>query len=798
FKENSDKLDVASALNRWQIEKRGVECVHEKDAVIEWPEDKSPYPGLEWFTQEYAPLFFGRDQEVKRLVEMLNRPDGRFLIVSGPSGSGKSSLVGAGLWQALIKDGQLRTNQYPQWLRITPADDRGGPFLSLAAGLLHVFPQIPDRKAFASTLASKPTAFVEHITRRLSRGQELVLFVDGLEELFTQTSLSGDIQSFLSWLVTKSGEPQNRLRVVVTVQTEYLERLKAESQKIQQMIDEGLQLAIGPVSPPALREMIEKPACETNYKFESDLVDRILKDVDGVSNPLPLVGYVLKQLFVRQRDRIFRHDQYEAMGRVMGAIGYKADEEVKALGAGVESSLHKVFAELVYSDQSRPPMGKRARMAQFRSNEGVNSLIEKLSQPDCRVLVVSGEGDEQVVEVAHEKLLEAWPKLAEWLRDDNNKAFLIWKQQLRVAISKYEENKRDPDQLLRKLDLSKALDFVNKHQDWISQEEYAFINASRRRQLKKKVRVAGCVLLAVLGIWGDGWFRANEYRASEQRGLRILAFFMNGSYPLPMKPEMVKIPGGSFCMGDDVSTEQRKETLNATSCNGDQKSQDAKKTFEQRSREQRSRTPRHWVTVSPFQLGKYEVTFKQYDQYAIAKGERLPSDQGRGRGDQPVMDVTWKDAEAYAEWLSKKTGEKYRLPSEAEWEYAARHGNDQELWAGTSTDSQLDKYAWFIENSKSEPREVGKKEPNNYGLYDLSGNVWEWVQDCLHGTYDGAPSDGSAWLEENKGICQVRMIRGGSWFNDSELLRTFERGRLDVKSRTNGIGFRLAQDIDGP
>jgi formylglycine-generating enzyme len=112
-------------------------------------------------------------------------------------------------------------------------------------------------------------------------------------------------------------------------------------------------------------------------------------------------------------------------------------------------------------------------------------------------------------------------------------------------------------------------------------------------------------------------------------------------------------------------------------------------------------------------------------------------------------------------WLSEQTGKRYRLPSEAEWEYAARSSGKDEFWAGTSDESKLSEYAVFGTTKGTEP--VGTKKPNGLGLYDMSGNVWEWVEDCWHGDYNGAPTDGRPWKEENGGECGRRVIRGGSW-----------------------------------
>jgi formylglycine-generating enzyme required for sulfatase activity len=232
-------------------------------------------------------------------------------------------------------------------------------------------------------------------------------------------------------------------------------------------------------------------------------------------------------------------------------------------------------------------------------------------------------------------------------------------------------------------------------------------------------------------------------------------------------PEMIKIPGGSFLMGSLKSEQLRPE----------------------------SEGPQHEVTVRPFAIGKFAVTFEEYDKLAQATRSRQPKDfQSEERGRRPVIGVSWEDAVKYAEWLSHETGKHYRLPSEAEWEYAARAGT-QTRWSFGDEVSDLDKYAWWSVNSEGRAHPVGEKDANRWGLYDVHGNVWEWVQDCWHDNYHGAPTDGSAWEAQGGGDCGRRVLRGGSWFYEPGNLRSAYRSGYFADFRGNDIGFRLAQDL---
>ena len=165
--------------------------------------------------------------------------------------------------------------------------------------------------------------------------------------------------------------------------------------------------------------------------------------------------------------------------------------------------------------------------------------------------------------------------------------------------------------------------------------------------------------------------------------------------------------------------------------------------------------------------------------------------EGWGRGSQPVINVSWEDAVAYASWLSRRTGETYRLLSEAEWEYAARAGS-QARWSFGEDESRLGNFAWFSSNSGSRTQPVGGKTANGFGLYDMHGNVWEWVEDCYEAGYSEQPSDGSAFT---KSSCSDRVFRGCSWYVTPRYLRYADRIRNTPGYRGDILGFRLARTL---
>ena len=222
--------------------------------------------------------------------------------------------------------------------------------------------------------------------------------------------------------------------------------------------------------------------------------------------------------------------------------------------------------------------------------------------------------------------------------------------------------------------------------------------------------------------------------------------------------EMVSIPGGSFRMG--CTREQRE-------CYGDE-------------------NPVHEVQVRAFEIGRYEVT---QAVWAAVMGEN-PS-RFSDCAQCPVENVDWDDIQVFLKRLNEQTGSQYRLPTEAEWEYAARGGQQSRgyQYAGSN---DLDAVAWYEGNSGDKTHPVGQKEPNELGVYDMSGNVWEWVQDCWNDSYRGAPSDGRAW---ESGDCSVRVLRGGSWSSAPRNLRSADRSGDPSGDRYGDVGVRLARTL---
>jgi formylglycine-generating enzyme required for sulfatase activity len=222
-------------------------------------------------------------------------------------------------------------------------------------------------------------------------------------------------------------------------------------------------------------------------------------------------------------------------------------------------------------------------------------------------------------------------------------------------------------------------------------------------------------------------------------------------------PEMVRLPGGSFRMG---------------------------------SSDDPSEMPIHQVRIEAFALGRYPVTVGEWGQCVAAKACTVAL---QGDDSAPARNLSWADAKQYVDWLARSTGQPYRLPSEAEWEYAARAGTNTRYWWG-------EKVAPRMANCKGcgdpydsrQPVPVGSFSPNPFGLFDLAGGVAQWVADCWQSDYQGAPADGSPRTSPN---CRENVLRGGSWRSDASYVRSASRAHYDTGVRYPAHGFRVARSL---
>ena len=219
---------------------------------------------------------------------------------------------------------------------------------------------------------------------------------------------------------------------------------------------------------------------------------------------------------------------------------------------------------------------------------------------------------------------------------------------------------------------------------------------------------------------------------------------------------MIAIRGGSFAMGSNDDPTER---------------------------------PVHQVTIKPFSIGKYPVTVREWNECTAAKGCAF---MAIGKDNAPVSNVSWADAQQYVVWLAQAAKKPYRLPTEAEWEYAARGGTQSKYWWGDKLQPGMAGCKDCGDLAAEQPAKVGSFKPNQFGLYDMGGGIDQWVEDCWHRTYQGAPSDGSAWTGSD---CSSHVLRSGSWKNDSRYVRPSNRDGYDTNVRYPTHGFRVALSL---
>jgi formylglycine-generating enzyme required for sulfatase activity len=299
--------------------------------------------------------------------------------------------------------------------------------------------------------------------------------------------------------------------------------------------------------------------------------------------------------------------------------------------------------------------------------------------------------------------------------------------------------------------------------------------ATRRR---RRVQALVGLLALLLALGGLGWLKQAYLREQSHWRWTMLPDVLTAAAERKLKPgvefteckngcpSMVVLPAGSFMMGSKEEASPANER------------------------------PQHGVTIAkPFAAGKYEVTVGEW-QTCVEAGACPPYDWS-GLSDMPMAKVTWDEAVQYVAWLSRVTGKPYRLLSEAEWEYAVRAGTTT-LYSFGDDEAELRGYAWYKDNAKGRSHFAGLLKPNGFGLHDMHGNVAEYVQDCFHNSYDGAPGDGTPWMSGATPASRCgkyRVFRGGAWNDGAGNVRSASRSLFTHDQGANEIGFRVARDL---
>jgi formylglycine-generating enzyme required for sulfatase activity len=472
----------------------------------------------------------------------------------------------------------------------------------------------------------------------------------------------------------------------------------------------------------------------------------------------------------------------------LGGVLVERADAFLAGHAKSEDELRRIFTlKLATVREGEEPTRRRAVRSEFTDEQW--RLVSELADHPNRLLVTATpEGSETYAEVAHEAVFRRWDRLRDWI--DAEREFLAWRAALEGARRAWEatpERSKD-DALLMGVALAQAWGWFGKRREDLPAFDRDFIDQSVKRDSRtRRVRALLYALSVgiILGLVGwinqtyvkeqMNWYTTiRPYRianvdpyvltAEAEQALKPLTSFRECAQDCP---EMIVIPAGNFMMGSPA-TEWGRLALE---------------------------DPQHLVTIArSFAVAKFDVTFADWDACVSVGGCSQLEGSGFGRGTRPVVNVNWHEAQQYVAWFSKMTGRPYRLLTEAEWEYAARGGSTTAyFWGDEIGRGNANCSGCGSQWDNRGPSPVGSFRPNAFGLYDMAGNVWQMVQDCFHANYDGAPTDGSAWLLDN---CGSRVSRGGSWRFRPSTLRSAHRALYAPDVRFPAVGFRLGRTLN--
>jgi formylglycine-generating enzyme required for sulfatase activity len=739
-----------------------------------------PFRGLSYFREEDAPFFFGRESFSDLLSDKVRCRS--LVAVVGASGCGKSSVVRVGLLPRLRKSPCGRVYEMAT---LVPGDR---PMRALAAVLLPLLePKAADAdelerfervKRLAHYLATENDGLrdvAERVLEKQPGTDRLLLVVDQWEELYTLAEPT-QTQPFIEALLRATAVTP--LDVVLTLRGDFYGRALSHRFLADRLQDADVNL--GPMNREELHRAVVEPAGKVGLGYQPGLAERILEDVGDEPGNLPLLEFVLKGLWEARRGGELHHEAYDAMDGVEGAMARRAEEvwrSVREKGPQKEEKLRRVFLDLVHTEEGARDTRRRVQLDKLdqEASELAGQLVHER-------LLVTGRDEasgRETLEVAHEALIRHWERLRNWL--DADREFRAWRNRLVAGLADWERSgRKDSDTLLRGGPLAEAERWIGERGEDLSDDERAFIEAgstAARRRTRFKWCTVATVMLVLIGV--SAWF--SQYWLAELERRR----------PIELKMVTIRPDPKGFLMGAPEDDEEAFPI---------------------------EKPPHRVVFGHAFAIGKYEVTFEEYDKFAYATGRRLPSDTGFGGGMRPVINVTWEEAREYAKWLSKETGKKYRLPTEAEWEVAARAGTVTRRYWGDDPDLKeactyanvfdrgsekelksrygIDWKPFACEDGYATTAPAGSFKANRWELHDMLGNVWEWVQDCWHEDNSNAPRDGSAWLEKDGGDCRLRVVRGGSWSDRPRYVRASNRYGYDAGGRGGDVGFRLAQDVE--
>lgn len=819
-----DEIEVSFSAEGLARLRRGLEEAGLDPRYFAWPPPgdpaRPPYRGLLPLEAEDAGIFFGRDAQIIEALDALRglreRAPPRQFVILGASGAGKSSFLRAGLLPRLARDRDFLTLPVIRPERAVISGD-SGLVVSLdtalsRAGIVLSRPDLADAvMGGAERLAPLLRALAAQEMQPGFDGAAepkqptLLLPIDQAEELYAGEA-EEEARRFQALLRELLGRDSPPIIAALTIRSDSYERL--------QLDDDCAQARHTIVSLPPMRrgsyvDVVRGPARRLEetpraLEIEDALVDALLADVDSGSakDALPLLSFTLARLYEEfHAGGRLELAHYDALGRMKGSIEAAVERALAATAS--DPRLPKDRATqltllrqgmIPWLAEIDPDTGLARRRISRLSEIPAPSrpLIEHLV--DQRLVVADEtQRGEPSVEPAHEALLRQWGQLQGWLAEDAGLLAIV--ESVRRAARDWDGHGREDRWLAHAADRLAAADRLRERPDLaaglgpLDLDYLAACRAAEAAAGRRRVLVQSLIYTLLLGIIGGLllWINQDYVRERINWVWRMRPYMLANFSPHVLAaateralvpgdsfrecakncPSLIVIPPGRFLMGSPESERNRA----------------------------RNEGPRHEVTLArAFALSVYAVTFDEWDACVAVGGCRPVPDSGFGRGRLPVTNVTWDDAQTYVRWLSRMTGKTYRLPTEAEWEYAARAGTTTTYyWGDDLGTGHANCVTCGTPWDNRSPSPVGSFEPNPFGLYDMTGNVWQWVEDCLHPSYMGAPTDGSAWTN---GDCSLRGDRGGSWISQPSNLRIAFRGSYNAGSRNYSLGIRVARTLD--
>lgn len=766
-----------------------------------------PYRGLSYFRREDADRFFGRHEEVLQALHKLGYANEvtpettaippssvyyRWLQIHAASGAGKSSLVRAGMLPKIEQGLLWRRTGYADWKILEPLIPGEKPVEMLAEKLAKAFPQ-QDMDGWLGKLhqADKPAALAHALRPLLPAGSAVLLVVDQFEELFTLAEES-ERRQFDRLLATALADPDCPLFLISTIRSDFLDRFEYLPELLKLYNTLKGDYLLPTMTEAGLRELIVYPARLAGLQVDEGLVEAMVRDARGEPGALPLVESALAELWNEAQthgsQRLSRA-YYEQNNGVVGMLAQRADALIGSLGERGRKQALDLLLALTRINEGGRHTRRRLLRADAVHEAGGGKQGEKVVQAlagervrqgggqvgPLRLIVTDGEDGVASVELVHEMLVRPsdrkdaqgraigyWPTLFNYVFDNRDRDYQ--RQQLQVDAQRWQERKR----LGRWFGLAGWRDLrVFKHQRPRPESvEGRYLRRSRWVTWGQTALLAGFLSVLAESAW---W--ADQHKLPFSYALLKPLWTLGYAPPLPAMSDV--IPPGKFTMG----CVDGRDNVNGVvdKCGS-------------------AETPAHEVTLTkPFQLGKYEVTFMEYDYYVWdqqRKGKAVDylPDQGWGRYRQPVVNVSWYNATAYIGWLNERTAKHYRLPTEAEWEYAARGGEDDTAypWGKTLGEGNANCDDASCKDAYPNTAPVGSFPATAFGLYDMHGNVSEWCEDW-HGDYAASS------VSDPKGAASgtYRVLRGGSWGIYALNVRSAFRYNGTPDYRSNHIGFRL-------